>query len=59
MNREEFDLIFDDEEYCGIKIFEDGFNALRGLNIITKYLPDAGVQEAEHDIIYSVLKRMC
>ena len=54
MNREEFDLIFDDDESGGIKLCEDGCNALKGLNIITKYFPNAGVQAAEHDIIYSV-----
>jgi len=29
-------------------------NVLLGLNIIAKYLPNKGVEAAEHDIIYSV-----
>lgn len=49
MNKEEF-----------IKLFEgdsgkwEGDNALQGLKIIEKYVPDKGIEGANHDIIYSV-----
>ena len=30
-------------------------NALLGLNLIAKYLPNKGVEGAQHDVIYSVM----
>ncbi len=51
MNRERFDEIMDadstrlrDYKKCRI---------LLGLNIIAKYLPNSGVGDAQHDIIYA------
>jgi hypothetical protein len=35
-----------------IKVFQN--RALAGLKIIAKYLPAAGVEGADHDVIYSV-----
>ena len=34
--------------------FPEGDNALMGLNIIAKYLPNKGIEGADHDVIYSV-----
>ena len=31
-----------------------GCNVVSGLKIITKYLPEKGIEGAEHDIVYSV-----
>ena len=51
---EEFEEIMRSDENGGKKLIEPGCNALKGLLIITKYLPKAGIRNAAHEIIYSV-----
>lgn len=51
---EAFEEIMRSDEEGGKKLFEPGCNALKGLQIIAKYLPKAGIRGADHDIIYSV-----
>ena len=50
---EEFEAIMDDESIAGVLAKEDGCNALKGLNIIAKYLPNTGIEGADHDEIWS------
>jgi len=52
MNVDGFLEIMDDED-SGSRLFEKGCNALTGLLIIQKYLPNRGIEAAGHDIIYS------
>ncbi len=54
MNREEFISIMSDDDKGGSLLSEAGDNALKGLLIISKYLPKKGIEGADHDIIYSV-----
>lgn len=49
MTREEFEQILE-EDNAGTW---EGENAFQGLVIINKYLPNVGVEAAQHDIIYS------
>lgn len=52
MDRDEFVAMFDDE---GSATGWKGDNAMQGLDIIRKYLPDETlICGADHDIIYSV-----
>lgn len=51
LTEEQFISIMDDED---IKVdIKGGCNALEGLKIINKYLPNTGVEGASHDVIYS------
>lgn len=50
MNVEQLEAIFDDES---INFDWEGDNAMQGLLIITKYLPNRGITGADHDVIYS------
>lgn len=50
---EEFEEIMADDERSGVRLNEPGDNALKGLLIITKYLPNSGIEGANHDVIYS------
>ncbi len=57
MTIEEFEIIMDDEEgdfdnEFFINLKDD--NAVLGLLLIRKYLPMAGVEGADHDVIFSV-----
>ena len=54
MKLEDFEAIMDNEKIGGSLLREPGDNAMKGLLIITKYLPTAGIGAAEHDVIYSV-----
>lgn len=54
ISKHRFEEIMNDEVIGGCKLMEKGCNALKGLLIIQKYIPDAGVSGADHDIIYSV-----
>jgi hypothetical protein len=54
MDINEFIEIIDDEENCGKKLLDVGCNAVEGLKIIQKYVPDKGITAAKHGIIYSV-----
>ena len=49
MNEEKFTEIMESE----IKTKWTGCNVFSGLKIITKYLPDVGIEGAGHDIVYS------
>jgi hypothetical protein len=52
MTEERFIEIMKDEDSPYVQHEMD--DTLLGLNLIAKYLPDKGVEAAEHDIIYSV-----
>ena len=54
MTEDQFIEILNNEDIGGSLIMEPGCNALNGLKIIEKYIPGAGIEGAEHDIIYSV-----
>jgi len=49
MELSEFNKIFENEDTEW-----EGDNAIQGLLIIQKYIPNKGIEAAEHDIIYSV-----
>ena len=55
MTREEFIEILEDEDDT-IPVEWEGDNAVKGLKIIERYMPDEAslITGAEHDIIYSV-----
>lgn len=53
MDIEKFNDIMNDDDIDGDLLSEPGDNALKGLNIIVKYLPNSGIQSASHDIIYA------
>ena len=55
MTEEEFIDIMEDEEKGGrlLKDLKDD-NAVMGLMIIRKYLPNKGIEGAEHDVVFSV-----
>ena len=55
MNREQFEKIMNDDDNGGSKLgtIKDD-NAFLGLQIIRKYLPQSGIEGADHDIIWSV-----
>ena len=53
MKLEEFQKIMDDDTIETI-FPKNKDNALMGLKIIEKYLPESGIEGAGHDIIYSV-----
>jgi hypothetical protein len=54
MDIEEFEEIMNDEDEGGKLLSEKGCNAMKGLLMIRKYLPDAGIEGASHDVIFSV-----
>ena len=54
MTQEKFEEIMTNDKIGGKLLSEPGCNALKGLFIITKYLPNAGIEGANHDIIYFV-----
>ena len=49
MTEEELELILEEAGTCNL----EGCNIRLGLNIIAEYLPERGVEAAEHDMIYS------
>jgi len=51
MTEEEFIKIFAVEDYTHTPW--KGCNALQGLKIISKYLPESGITGADHDTIYA------
>jgi hypothetical protein len=51
MTREEFDTIMDGDSST-LGSYEK-CRVLLGLNIIAKYLPNSGIGDAQHDIIYA------
>lgn len=53
LTEERFTEIMKDEEIKTV-FPENKDNALCGLNLIAKYIPNRGVEGAGHDIIYSV-----
>ena len=54
MTEERFIAIFEDEEKAGDLLCKiETNNALDGLLIIKKYLPNSGIEGAEHDQIYA------
>lgn len=53
MTEERLREIFEDEG-IDTKFPKDQDNALAGLNLIAKYLPNKGIEAAGHDMIYSV-----
>jgi len=48
-----FEEILSSNDLGGELIMESGCSVVKGLLIIQKYLPDHGIESAEHDIIYS------
>lgn len=52
MTIERFEEIMNDDSIE--TIFPDDCNVVVGLNIIRKYIPKAGIEGVEHDVIYSV-----
>jgi len=52
MTEERFVEIMENDNY---DVDWKGCNVISGLKIITKYLPDKGIEGAEHDIVYSVM----
>ena len=54
MNKEEFLEILRDEALGGSKINTVGCNAVAGLNLIQKYLPNKGIEGTGYEVIYSV-----
>ena len=52
MNAERFKEIMNKDE-SGSRLSEPGCNALKGLLVISKYLPESGVGAVGHDVIYS------
>ena len=54
MDRERLLGIMADENMPPDLMHEPGDNALKGLNLIAKYLPLKGISGANHDVIYSV-----
>lgn len=52
MNIERFEEIMSGDGDNGNRRFKQ-CRALLGLNLIAKYLPDSGIEGAEHDIIYA------
>jgi hypothetical protein len=53
MNIEELEVIMNDDDLGGSRLSEVGCPALKGLIVIAKYLPKAGIECAGHDVIYS------
>ena len=53
INLEDFEKIMKDDITETVFLM-DKDNALMGLKIIEKYLPQSGIEGAQHDIIYSV-----
>jgi len=53
LDRELFETIMEDDDLADLGRCE-GCNALAGLNLIARYMPKAGIEGADHDIIYSV-----
>ena len=54
MTRELFLTIMSDDKQGGSLISEAGCNALKGLLIVKKYMPEAGIEYAGRDVIGSV-----
>ncbi len=53
MDVSRFEEIMDDDNGDIITDFGDDCNVFQGLLIIRKYLPKAGIEGADHDVIYS------
>lgn len=53
MTREKFEEIFKEGKTDFVKHEKLGESTLAGLNIIAKYLPNSGIECADHDIIYA------
>jgi len=53
LTRERLLGIMADENMPSDLMHEPGDNALKGLNLIAKYLPLSGITGAEHDVIYA------
>ena len=51
MTREGFVELMGEEDYSS---GWEGCNVFSGLEIIRKYIPGAGIEGADHDIVYSV-----
>jgi len=49
-----FIQVMNDDDLGGQGLSEKGCNAIKGLLIVQKYLPDRGIEGANHDVIYSV-----
>lgn len=53
MNIEEFEEILNDDDEGVSLLSQKGCNTMKGLLVIIKYLPQAGISSASHDVIYS------
>lgn len=54
MNEERFLEIMSDDDIDTSPAFQMGCNIMRGLKIIEKYIPGAGIEGASCDIVFSV-----
>ena len=52
MTREEFEAIVEKEQTPGFE--QPPCRVLTGLEIMRKYIPDAKIDGADHDVVYSV-----
>ena len=54
MDFDRFYEILNDDDLGGSKLSDEGCATMKGLKIIEKYIPGAGIEGAGHDVIYSV-----
>lgn len=53
MDIEEFKDILEERSYDHEYSVEEGCEVFKGLLIVTKYLPNVGIEAAEHDQVFS------